>query len=295
MLIVIAYILVVMIWTTTPLAIVWSGETDWFYGVAARIAIGAIFILPLLAFFSTRPFSFKWRALRVYFYAALPILGGMTTMYWAAQYMSSGWVAIMFALTPVVTGVFAYLLLPDCQLGPRHLIAVFVSVIGLVVVFVPNLETQLVTIQIVAIMMAFISVCFHALGTVMVKRCGTQLPALHVAIGALWVTVIGHFLIAPQTLFTVPDLMPREMYAIGYAAIVGSVIGFVLYFYLVRHVSAMKVALIPVIPPVFALLIGHYLNNEELTVTTWIGTGLVVSGLLLFEWRSKPNEESVSS
>ncbi|MDA3808549.1 MAG: DMT family transporter [Thiomicrorhabdus sp.] len=141
--------------------------------------------------------------------------------------------------------------------------------------------------QLIAILAAFMAVILHSLGSVLVKRCGTSLPPLHIVIGALWVTVIGHLIIDPTALLTWPELQPRESAAILYAATVGSVIGFLFYFYLIRHVDAMKVALIPVITPVFALLIGHYLNNEELSLTLWFGTGIVIFGLVLFEWRFK--------
>lgn len=287
MLVILAYLLVVLIWTTTPLAIVWSGETDWFFGVAARTAIGAILILPILWFYQNRQMSFDKAALKVYFFAALPILGGMTTMYWSGQYLPSGWIAVLFALTPITTGIFAYWLLPNQRIAKRQVLAIVASLIGLLVVFGPNLQTELMGYQVMAILVAILSVSFHSLGSVLVKRCGTQLPALHVVVGALWITLMGHFLIAPATLFDWPELMPREVYAILYAATVGSVVGFLLYFYLVRHVDAMKVALIPVITPVFALLFGHYLNGEVLTLSTWIGTALVVLGLLLYEWRPK--------
>lgn len=287
MLVILAYLLVVLIWTTTPLAIVWSGETDWFFGVAARTAIGAILILPILWFYQNRQMSFDKAALKVYFFAALPILGGMTTMYWSGQYLPSGWIAVLFALTPITTGIFAYWLLPNQRIAKRQVLAIVASLIGLLVVFGPNLQTELMGYQVMAILVAILSVSFHSLGSVLVKRCGTQLPALHVVVGALWITLMGHFVIAPATLFDWPELMPREVYAILYAATVGSVVGFLLYFYLVRHVDAMKVALIPVITPVFALLFGHYLNGEVLTLSTWIGTALVVLGLLLYEWRPK--------
>ncbi len=283
--IVLAYLGVVLIWTTTPLAIVWSGETDWFYGIAARTALAALIILPIFWLLKKSAFALDKQALKVYLFASLPILGGMTSMYWASQYLPSGWIAIMFALAPVLTGLFAYWLLPNQSLNRRQMLAIFLSLCGLAIVFVPNLQTHLADMQLLAIGMAFISVCFHGLGTVLVKRCGTQLPSLHVVVGALWVSVIGHLIMAPTTLLHMPELLPREAYAILYAASIGSVVGFLLYFYLIKHVDAMKVALIPVITPVFALLIGHYLNQETLGYTTWLGTGFVVIGLILFEWR----------
>lgn len=107
----------------------------------------------------------------------------------------------------------------------------------MVSIFIPNLESGLVNFQIAAIGVAILSVCFHSLGSVLVKRCGTDLPALHVVVGALWVSVMGQFILAPTTLFNWPDLQQTEVYAILYAATVGSVIGFMLYFYLIRQVD----------------------------------------------------------
>lgn len=289
MAIIAAYILVVLIWTTTPLAIVWSGQTDWFFGVAARTALGALLILPFLGWYHAKQAKFRFdkEAVKIYGIASMPILGGMTLMYWAGQYLPSGWIAILFALTPVMTGLLAHFLLPNSPLTPRKFLAIAISLFGLWILFAPNLKSHLATLQLLAIGVALVSVFFHSLGSVLIKRCGTSLPALHVAIGALWFSVLGHLLISPTALLDWPVLSARESYAILYAASVGSVIGFLMYFYLLRHVEAMKVALIPVITPVFALLIGHYLNNEVLSLTVWLGTAFVVLGLVLFEWRFK--------
>ena len=284
-----AYLCLVLIWTTTPLAIVWSGETDWFFGVAARIALGALLILPLLWWRnSNKPaFQFNLVALKIYFYAGMPIFGGMTLMYWSGQHLPSGWISILFAMTPVMTGILAHYLLPNSRLSFQKLFAIGITFFGLWILFAPNLETHLAGMQIIAIFVALGSVFFHSFGTVLVRRSCTQLPSIHITIGALWITVLIHLLLQPTTLLHWPELTTRESYAILYAATIGSIIGFVLYFYLIKQVGAMKVALIPVITPVFALLIGHYLNDEVLSLTIWLGTAFVILGLALFEWRFK--------
>ncbi|QCU90146.1 DMT family transporter [Thiomicrorhabdus sediminis] len=291
MAVIIAYLMVVLIWTTTPLAIVWGGADDWFFAVAGRTALGALLILLVYYWYrwrsATLAFSFRVEALRVYFFAALPIFGGMTIMYWAGQFLPSGWIAVLFALTPVTTGLLAYLLLPEQQLSWRKWLAIFISLGGLLIIFVPNLSLHLESLQIYAILAAICSVCLHSLGSVLVKRCHVQLPALHIVIGALWFSVLGHFLIAPETLISWPQLSDRAAWAIAYAASVGSVIGFLFYFYLVRQVDAMKVALIPVLTPVSAMMFGVLFNNETVSVTMWIGTAVFLTGLLLFEWRFK--------
>ena len=293
MAVVLAYITVVLIWTTTPLAIVWGGHTDWYFAVAGRTALAALLILPFFLWLKKSSFRFDRAALRIYLFASFPIFGGMTLMYWAGQYLPSGWIAILFALTPVTTGIFAYFLLPNQRLTWVKVTGILLAMTGMISIFVPNLENGLVGFQVAAIGAAILSVSFHSLGSVLVKRCGTDLPALHVVVGALWVSVMGQFILAPTTLFHWPELQQTEAYAILYAATVGSVIGFMLYFYLVRQVDAMKVALIPVITPVFALLFGHFLNGEVLSLTIWIGTGLVITGLVLFEWRFKFKSKTI--
>jgi len=283
--IILAYIGIVLIWTTTPLAIKWSGQTDWLFGVASRTALGALLILPFLLWRSNSGFSFKPAALKVYVAASIPILGGLTCMYWASQYLPSGWIAIVFALTPVVTGLLAHFCLPDSRLTLKKTLGVVISLLGLFIIFAPNLKQQYAQLQVMAILVALMSVTFHSFGTVLVKRMNHQLSAIHVVVGALWFSVLGHFMIAPETLFHWPELGLRESGAILYAASIGSVLGFLLYFYLLKNVEAIKVALIPVITPVFAILLGHFLNDEVLNASVWFGTALVVFGLVIFEWR----------
>ena len=64
----------------------------------------------------------------------------------------------------------------------------------------------------------------------------------------------------------------------------GSIVGFVSYYYLLSHLRASTVALITLITPVTALLIGHTFNNEALTSLIWFGAVLVLFGLTLHQW-----------
>ncbi|MDG6778028.1 DMT family transporter [Thiomicrorhabdus sp. zzn3] len=288
--IVLAYLGVVAIWATTPLAIKWSGETDWFFGVAARTALGALLILPVAWWLVWRRqtaarFSLDWPAVRVYLAASLPILGAMTFMYWAAQYLPSGWIAILFALNPVMTGILAHFCLPNSRLSVRKILGVLISLTGLLIIFVPNMSAQQTEMQLLAIGAALISVFFHSYGSVLVKRVNDSVSPVHVVVGALWVSVLGHLMLSPTALLSWPALTSREAAAIVYAASIGSVVGFLLYFYLLKNIDAVKVSLIPVITPVFGLLLGHFLNEEPLNAAIWSGAGLVLFGLVLFEWR----------
>ena len=75
--------------------------------------------------------------------------------------------------------------------------------------------------------------------------------------------------------------------SILYLAIVGSVFGFMMYFYVIKHMDATRVALITLVTPVLALVLGSALNGEAITQEVIYGTGLILSGLVSFQFADK--------
>jgi drug/metabolite transporter (DMT)-like permease len=69
-----------------------------------------------------------------------------------------------------------------------------------------------------------------------------------------------------------------------YLAILGSALGFPLYFYCLKHLHAERVALVTLITPVTALLLGNWLNDEIISSRIWFGTGLILCGLAIYEY-----------
>jgi len=97
-----AYIGIILIWSTTPLAIKWSGESAGFLaGVSLRMFISVLVCAVIMSFMSRR---LQWhrQALKVYFVASIGIFGSMMSVYWGAQFVESGLIAVIFGLTPIV-------------------------------------------------------------------------------------------------------------------------------------------------------------------------------------------------
>jgi drug/metabolite transporter (DMT)-like permease len=129
------------------------------------------------------------------------------------------------------------------------------------------------------------SVIAYSFSAVAVKRIGADVPALATTIGGLMVTVpllVIVYLLAGESLPAIVSY--KAMWSIIYLGIVGSVLGFALYYYVLRHVEATRVALITLISPVMALLLGHLLNGEALQTEAMIGTAGILCGLLMFEY-----------
>jgi len=278
-----AFIGVVLIWATTPLAIKWSGESGGFlFGVTARMLIGVFVCLVLIALMSRR---MRWHrnASLTYAAAGFGIWGAMTSVYWASQFIPSGLVSVLFGLNPVATALMAALWLGERALTPARLLGIGLSITGLALIL--DQEFALGTQAALGIGGVLLSVLIHSASAVWVKRIGAQLHPLETTTGALLIAV--PLFLASWGLFDgqLPTaLSPRAFWSILYLAVFGSTLGFVLYYFVLHRIQASRVALITLITPVMALMLGQMLNGEMLPLRAWIGSAVVLSGLACFEW-----------
>lgn len=278
-----AYIAVIMIWSTTPLAIKWSGEgVGFIFGASARMAIGALLCL-LFLWLLRKPFPRHAMAWRAYVAAALPLYGTMISVYWSAQYIPSGLVSVLFGLTPIITSVLGALWLEDHTLTRLRLIGMVTGLAGLAWIFHSDIVVSGMAVW--GVMAVTLAVIIQATSAVWLKQLTTDMPALSVTSGGLLLSLPLYGLTWwlggqhwPQ------ELPTRAGLAIAYLGIFGSFIGFLLYFYMIRRVAVSTIALVTLITPVIALLLGHYLNGEPLGVDLWIGTATISLGLVFYQW-----------
>lgn len=278
-----AYIGVILIWSTTPLAINWSSQgSGYLFGVTGRMLLGAVVCLSLIRLLRL---EMPWHreAGRTYVAAGLGIYGAMMSTYWGAQFIPSGLISVLFGLTPLVTGVLAAVLLSERSFTFGKSAGLAAGLIGLVIIFAGNLKFDPSALQGIAAVL--LAVVLHSLSSVQVKRIGADVPALAVTGGGLLVA-------APLYLATwylgdgaLPHDVPlRTGLAIFYLGVMGSVVGFVLYYYALKHLSAGRIALITLVTPVTALLLGRLFNSERVGPEVWWGTVVILSGLLLYQW-----------
>lgn len=273
---------VILIWSTTPIAIKWSGEgPGYLFGVTARMAIGLSVVLLLVALLRA---ELPWHpaARRTYASAGLGIFVAMLAVYWSAQHIPSGWISVVFGLTPIVTGLLASPWLGERAFGPGRLAGMLLGVGGLSLIFLRGAE--LGPMAAVGIAGVLLAVLVHAASAVAVKRIGAGLSALTVTAGGLLVATplfVATYLVAGEGMPAA--IPPRAGLSILYLGLAGSVIGFALYFYVLARLEATRVALLTLVTPVLALLIGHLLDGERITPAIWGGTGAILLGLALFE------------
>jgi len=77
--------------------------------------------------------------------------------------------------------------------------------------------------------------------------------------------------------------------ALIYMAAIASVLGYLLYFWTLRYLTASRLGAFGYLHPVITTLLGIGLLGERLTLSLVVGGGLVLAGIYLIEWG--PREE----
>ena len=281
-----AFIGVIIIWSTTPLAINWSnGDMGFLFGVTTRMILACVvsgFLVTILC----HHFSLSARSLKAYFVSGVGIYIAMLMAYWSASYMPSGWIALVWGVSPVIAGIFGHMFLGENTLVRHKLLGTFAGLLGLVIIFFEG--TSLGNNTSLGVLLALVGVLGQLGSAVAVKKLDANVTGLVMTTGGLAVSIplfsLTWWIFDGQ----LPEVIPFKAGAsIVYLALMGSVIGFSLYYYLLKNVEASKVSLITLVTPVSALLLGSTLNNEVIGLSVIIGTVLILAGLASYQWGEK--------
>ena len=201
-------------------------------------------------------------------------------VFWGEQYISSGLAALLQATTPAFGLVFAHFYLPGERLSWTRIGGVILGVCGVGVVFSNQLTVagRQALAGCVALILSSIVVAYS---NVLVKTYGKNLnPAILAAgqmfFGLLLLLAVGIPLEGNPLHF---HWTPMAVIALFYLAIVGSVIAFLLYYWLVLNMDVTKSMLIALVTPVVAVILGMIVLDEQIGWRTLIGGAMIIGGI----------------
>jgi len=201
-------------------------------------------------------------------------------VFWGEQYITSGLAALLQATTPAFGLVFAHFNLPGERLSWTRIGGVVLGVCGVAVVFSNQLAVagRQALAGCVALLLSSI---FVAYSNVLVKKHGKNLnPAIMTAGQMLFGLLL--LLVASITLEDNPlryHWTGMAVIALLYLAIVGSVIAFLLYYWLILNMDVTKSMLIALVTPVVAVILGMIVLNEEFGWRTLAGGAMIILGI----------------
>lgn len=276
-----AYVGVVLIWSTTPLGITYSVDSlDYVQGSALRMWLSLLLCCILLGVLRIR-FPTHKPALLGYAAGAVGVLGAMLCTYWAAGKVPSGLMAVIWGLSPVMVAVFSAWMLPGKSFSWAKLLSIALAIAGLVLVF--SGQINVAANMLLGLIVLLMGVKLHAYSSVLIQKLQTEVHPLAQTTGALGFSAPGYALAWWFMSGPLPETVSSKS-ALGvlYLATMGSVVGFMAYFYLLKKLSASAVSLTTLVTPVIALVLGATLENEQLPIETWLGAGVIMGALLVY-------------
>jgi len=282
-----AFIAVLIIWTTTPLAIKWSSVGAPLTSALFRMFIGVLFCGGLLGLMAAG-LPMNKQARRVYLVSGTSIFLGMSLFYLAAQLIPSGWVAVIFGLSPIATGILSSFVEPNARLTLGRIVGLLLGLGGVFLVFSAGLKIEDASLE--GVTLTLIGTLLSAASSVITRQLVKDLDisGMQITTGSLIVTIpffaIAALLLEPNIGV---DHSDRAIASTVYLGLIGTGAGFTLYYYLLKRISASRISLIALITPISALSVGSWLNNEPLVSEVWLGAGLVCIGLLLYEFKPR--------
>lgn len=275
-----AYFTLILVWSTTALGIKWAVmDLPFSLALLARFGIAALLAIAVLLW-RRQSFPLHRNDLRVYAIAGCASALSMLGTFWAAQYISSGMVAVVYGLIPLATAMFSRWILKT-PLQWLEYLAIAVGFSGLVVIFGQKLS--LTPDGFYGLAALLLSAIVQSGAAVLLKLYAKGQSPIAVNAGALSVGTCICLSIWLVTGAPTIDTLPlRSAAAVVYLASLGSVLAFSLYYWLIRECRPISVALISLITPVTSLWLGNVLNHEAFHRDELIGTSLIVFGLLIY-------------
>ena len=282
-----AFLTVLLIWSTTPLAIAKSVGGVPFTSALLRMSIGATFcVLVLMLRSHLLPLTSTTK--RLYLISGGSIFGSMSLIYTAAQTIPSGWIAVLFGLSPIITGLFALPFEPESKLTPVKVAGLLLGFTGLYLVFSAGISFEAMASM--GIVYVFLAVLIASASSVAMRHISinVEISGMQLTTGGLLVAIPLFMTLAFFT-ESLDDMAygATEITAALYLGLIGTGIGFTVYFFLLKRMSASRVALITLITPISSLALGAQLNNEPLLPGIWVGAVCVSIGLLLYEFKPR--------
>jgi drug/metabolite transporter (DMT)-like permease len=250
----------------------------------ARVALAGWLLLGYLAL---RGESIRLPAREMFWIVlsgALLFVAGNGLITVALDRIPSGVAAVLTATTPLWMALMEAAWPWGEKLRLRGWFGLVAGLVGVLILLAPKLRQEAL-LHDASPLIALASTMLWGLGAFIVRhrpKSGSHLAAAayQMALGGTGLTVVG--LAAGEY----ADLRP-ECFGLGpiaafiYLLIVGSLIGFVAFNWLLGHVPAAMVGTYAYVNPVVAILVGRFLGGEEVTIAIVLGMGIILGGVAL--------------
>ena len=274
--------LVALVWGSTWLVIK-QGLADLppLFGAGVRFVIAGVVMVALVPWLAKKEGGGRPPFGVILAHTLCQFVLNFALVYVSETILPSGLVSVLWSIFPLAIAITGHFVTKAERLVARQWVGVLVGLVGIVALFatdIAGISTRAVTMGLL-LLLGPLSVTYSTT-LIKLRASGTSSVILNrdsMLLGGVLLLLLSLGFERGQSIrFT-----PMAVGSVLYLALMGSVVTFGIYVWLLRTVAAYRLSLVSYVIPAIALWLGASFGDEPVRASTLVGTGLVVAGVAL--------------
>lgn len=285
-----------VVWGSTYLGIKVAIETiPPFFHAAIRFLISGM-ILVVWQRSAGHPLPTRKQWISAAIIGTLLLLGGNGLVSWAEQFIPSGIAALIIGSMPMFL-VLAEAVRPN-GVKPtwRAIVGLLIGFVGIFILVGPaklsGSTAKLNPFGLLALLGACIT---WASGSVYSKTADLTKSSLmntgaQMLMGSVSLLIVS-LLTGELHGWDITAVSARSLYGLTYLILIGSLVGFASYGWLLQNAPISLVATYAYVNPIVAVFLGNWIGNEPLEPRIWIAAAIIIGSVIFINSRGKPQSK----
>ena len=297
--IVAAFAALYLIWGSTYLGIRFAIESiPPFLMAGARFFLAGLLMYAIARWQGAPRSTFgEWRT--AFIVGACLLLFGNGGVTLAEQWVASGLASLLVATVPIYIALLAWLSGSAPRPRPLVLLGLAGGFVGVGILVGPTLTGPASPHAGAGMLVLLFASLVWSIGSLYSRRARNA-PSLFLAAGQQMLCggslqMIAGFATGEARSFEFRNVTALSLGAFVYLVLIGAVIGFTAYIWLLRHCDPAKVATYAYVNPVVAVLLGAFFAGETVSERTAVAAAIIVGSVALVITAQQAKEESTAA
>ena len=281
----IALIALYIVWGSTYLGIRIAIETipPFFHAGVRFLISGLILVIWQRSAGHALPTRKQWISTAII--GSLLLLGGNGLVAWAEQFIPSGIAALIISSSPMFLVIGEAIRPNGVKPNWQGIVGILIGFAGIFILIGPSeisgSATKLNPLGIAALLAAEL---FWSTGSIYSKSVDLPKSSLMNTGAQMLIGSISLFIVSLVSGelhgWDVTAVSARSLYGLSYLILVGSLVGFVSYGWLLQNAPISLVSTYAYVNPIVAVFLGTWLASEPLEPRIWLAAGIIVGSVI---------------
>jgi drug/metabolite transporter (DMT)-like permease len=257
--------------------------------VLVRSASGAVALAVIMLLMRRALLSADWRQ-RIGQFLIMAIVNALypwAAIAWGEEHISSGLASILNSTTTLWTAILIFWVIPHERPSALNYLGVLIGISGVVILVLPDLTAHGLTGSVLGLLAVVSASISYAVAALYQRTKLRGMSVYQQSFGQLAITSLLAVPLAAPALPSV-HLAWLSMGAVITLGVAGSGVAYLLYYYTMNTLGAVRATGVTFVVPLTAVFWGVVLLGERLTLAVVVGMVVILCGVVLTNLRRAP-------